>query len=256
MHRRYFYAIVSAAIIRSVCCISSLCVAQEIDNSVIYVSLGLIKTSNLGAFEQYLSNNSSPSSHSSSGSSNSSGSSIANNFSPSNNPHDLKIALPAGIGAMGQIGFEQNINFGSLSSRIRYGFLAFFDFTSIAATAPTGWGIFSDSIDAVASNEIDAAGAILGLQIYESKTKNVKHQLYAEVGFLRCQTMSTVVANSSSLDVNINEYGYFNTPIMLIEYSAEPNNSKNKLGLIFDIMTLPSPYIWNVGLSLGIKKIF
>ena len=234
------------------CVFSSPSLAGETANPELYVSLGLIKTTNLGAFEQYLPKSSS----SGSSSSKSSGGSIGGNFSPSNNPHDLKIAFPRGIGAIGQVGIEQSIDFGLFKSKIRYGFLAFFDATSVSAAAPSGWGIFSDPINAVASNQIDALGAILGLQMFEGKDKDYEHHLYAEAGILRCQTTSKLTAQSATLDVNITEYDYFNTPLLALNYSLNPNSFDNKLGLSFDIMAFPSPYIWNAGLSMAIKKIF
>ena len=244
--------------------------ASDNEDAKVFFSFGPLKTSNLGAFEQYIStthvavedtqpkvnSGAGPRASASSTATDAKSGSIVDNFSLQNKEQNLKISIPQGLGAMGQIGIDQNINLGALSPRFRFGLLAFFDYTSASITAPTGWGIFTDPIIASASNQISAVGMIFGMRAYDSKMSNQHFQVFAETGIIRYQTTSTLIAHSESLDAYIVERDYLNVPIMLLEYSDEPLRNKNEFGMIVDLLAFRSPYMWNVGLSLGLKKAF
>ena len=237
----------------------TVCVASDAYEVTPYISMGLLKTTNLGAFEQYLSNGSSSGQGSSSsggqGSSSAGGNSIGGSFSPASNPHDVEIKKVDGYGILGQAGLEQSIRFGSTTANIRYGLLAFFDVTNVAASAPSGWSIFTDPIDAFATNQINAVGVIGGIQIFQYESNYHMHRLYAEVGTIHAKTTSNLVAKSLSLNVNLTDHQAYDSALFMLEYEWTPKN-KSGLGLIADVLAFPSPYFWNAGVSIGIRKAF
>lgn len=216
-----------------------------------FISIGLIKTSNLGAFEQYLN----PGATLGAGSGSNGGSSIGTSFPPSSNSHNVNTNKVSGGGALGQIGVNQEVRLGATSFHVRYGLLAFFDATDIGVYASSGWGVFTNPINAVAHNKIDAVGLFGGVQVFEHKGNRSIHQLSFAAGGLRNTTMSNLLAESISLNVDLTDQQSFDTPLFMFEYEWRETKYSD-FGIIADILAFRSPYLWNVGLSIGIKKTF
>ncbi len=225
--------------------------AQSSDSSSFYISIGALKTSSLGAFEQFLIQND----HDGSAGSNNTNSPIGDKFSNSKNPHNIKTNFPCGLGLIGQAGIQEDLEFNNFHTQLRLGLLGFFDFTRISAKAPTGWGVFADTIDAVASNNISASGAYTGIRAFEYKSNYSTQRLFIEIGAIRYKTFSNLIAESTSLNFNMSEEKTAISPIFIVEYSYK-NRKFEKNEFISDLLVFQSPYLLNIGLSIGIKNNF
>jgi hypothetical protein len=258
MQQKHTYILMGLLLgpIISSCCKAEQRIALNDDSLNLSFYAGVLESSHLGIFENYLFNN-------------------GNGITSGNTSSSWEQYFPNGLlpkntttDFVPQLGFEfgaelESDNFPAMlnvPSRISAFYMQ--DSNQLNIFSPNGLGIFIDPTEIELQTSLSGWGAQYQLAMYSLMTNRAEHDLYGGIGFFRYKSLSSAKINSAFLDVTIHDEQTNVKPIFSLEYRYKPiheKNSKTKIGIItpnFGVLNLkifPTDHFVTVTTSTSIS---
>lgn len=255
---------------------SSAQVLFEIDtgNGLFFGGLAVGKTTDIGAFDQYVGpllaiqarsflHRGDKGSSDSKGGKNSSYGAYAgsvNQVTEYLGKKDRKLGLKyAGrLGWRFTVGYETSSFYKFENRGLRISLHKSFDLNSLKAFAPQGVGVLIDPTSFTADVRIENTALTLEAPIHNIRSSSYDHTSYLGLGVIRNSTRSHGIAMSDFLSISIIETRVINRPLFSFAYRMRPllNKDAAAFGLDFDAQLFRTSKMFNLNLNLALVRSF